>query len=318
MNENEYADLVEDALKFYELNVREVTFLVEETNLFYKVVAMGGQQYALKIFQEASSTLQDNLAESFLLQLIEENTELVIPRMISTIQGERILQVPFGDAGAVKRVALYEWIEGEDLDGQESEAYFERVGEITATMHKATRGIAIPAELSPKKWDQVFYYKGETAVYKEEQFAEFVSEEYIGVMDRAIPILNQRLQALYQMAKPQLIHGDLNPWNIRVHQGELRLLDFEEAMLALPVHDLAVHLYYYRNHGEWDYEKVKTALLKGYARILPLPDLTDEMLELLMTARRVNFLNYVLTILEDPREFIDRSLPRVKAYLSYE
>ncbi len=95
-------------------------------------------------------------------------------------------------------------------------------------------------------------------------------------------------------------------------------MDFEEAMLGLPVHDLAVHLYYYRNHREWDYENVKTALLKGYARILSLPDLTDETLELLMTARRVNFLNYVLTVLEDPRDFINRSLPRVKAYLSYE
>ena len=44
--------------------------------------------------------------------------------MILINQGERVLQVPIGDAGAVKRVALYEWIEGEDLDGQESKAYF--------------------------------------------------------------------------------------------------------------------------------------------------------------------------------------------------
>jgi len=42
----------------------------------------------------------------------------------------------------------------------------------------------------------------------------------------------------------------------------------------------------------------------------------DYDLELLMTARRLNSINYSLILFDDPRDFIDKNIMRVKEFIS--
>jgi len=63
-----------------------------------------------------------------------------------------------------KRVAVYTWIEGEDLDGNETPELFYKVGKIMAKLHLQTERIEIPDFITPKRRDKVFYYEGEKAV----------------------------------------------------------------------------------------------------------------------------------------------------------
>jgi Ser/Thr protein kinase RdoA (MazF antagonist) len=169
-----------------------------------------------------------------------------------------------------------------------------------------------------KVWDKVFYYKGEEAVYKKEEYQKFLSKEYHEEMDKIIPFLNKELSSYYEKYTDhiQFIHADLNPWNVKLYGSELRLLDFEEAMLGLPIHDFAIMLYYYDYDEAFDFELVKKLYFQGYERVRNLPVFTDYDLDLLMTSRRVNFLNYILQISEDPKSFIETSIPRVKDFIS--
>ena len=78
----------------------------------------------------------------------------------------------------------------------------------------------------PKKWDKVFYYRDETAVYKASKYQQFFTDEYHQVMDFIIPYLDKKLAAYYTHTAPQLLHADLNPYNIWTHQNTLRVIDF--------------------------------------------------------------------------------------------
>lgn len=303
------------ALSFYDIKVDKLDFLAEETNIFYKVVTEDGTKYALKIFQEESSTIEDNLAEVFFINTVRDNSDITVPSVIPSKENKYVLTLETEYFDIPKRVAIYTWVEGKDFDGMENDKRFYRLGQITAELHNATKDTIFPKGISPKKWDKVFYYRGEEPVYKEQQYQNFLDDNYHRVMDFIIPYLDKKLSEYYIGAKPQLIHADLNPWNVKMYKGEMRIIDFEEAMYGMPVHDFAIMLFYYRYDKNFDYENIKKHFFAGYASIRQLPEFTEFDLELLMTARRVNFLNYVLEIDDDPKEYCEKRIKRVEEFM---
>jgi Ser/Thr protein kinase RdoA (MazF antagonist) len=160
---------------------------------------------------------------------------------------------------------------------------------VTAKLHKATEGIVIPSNIHSKKWDKVFYYRDEVPVYREDKYQQFVDQEYHEVMDYIIPYLDKKLQNYYITASAQLIHADLNPYNVWTYKDEIRVIDFEEAMYGLPVHDFAISLFYYKYDDKFDYPKVYDLLFEGYKKERKLPEFSERDIELFITARRVNF-----------------------------
>ena len=79
---------------------------------------------------------------------------------------------------------------------------------------------------------------------------------------------------------------------------------------------IAIILFYYRYSEKFSYESVKKELLEGYGTIREVPDFSAFDLELLMTARTVNFLNYALLVYVDPKtDYFEKALPRVKKFM---
>ncbi|PCH91671.1 MAG: hypothetical protein COB85_08855 [Bacteroidetes bacterium] len=315
MELNDLKKIAELALEKYEIESVAMDFLTEETNVFFKVIDSNNNVYALKIYQEESSTLDDNQAELFLLDAVKKNSDLFVPEVFLDNSGKGIVNVQLDAGSSKKRVALFKWIEGIDFFGNETIKHFQGLGKMLAKLHMATLDIVIPKNINPKKWDKVFYYRGEKSVYKQNEFRSIISAEYINTMDFIIPYLNERLANFYRKDNPQLLHADLNPWNIKLHENELRLLDYEEALLGYPIHDFAIMLYYYRDSKQFRYNDIKKSLFSGYSIVCTVPTFSNFDLELLMTARRVNFLNYVLTQDGNSKKYIEINLPKVTTFM---
>ncbi|WP_240838136.1 phosphotransferase enzyme family protein [Acidaminobacter sp. JC074] len=313
MELNKYRDIALSAINMYDFKSSQIEFLVEETNVIYKVHTKEGD-YALKIFEEASSCLEDNKAEAYFLDLVDKKTNLSFPKLVKNKEGCSVTSVYCDSEDIYKRIMIYKWMAGKDHDKRESIRSFETLGETLAKLHEATFGEALH-DLKPKRWNKVFFYKDEVAVYHKIKYENFIDKELKRLLDKIIPILNESLDKIYCMYDSQLIHGDLNPWNIKVSEDDLFLIDYEEAMLGCPLHDLATLLYYYTHHNKWSYDEVKDAFIRGYHRLREF-DFNDDLIEDLIIARRVNFINYVLIIRENPRDFINKSVPLLKAYLN--
>jgi Ser/Thr protein kinase RdoA (MazF antagonist) len=73
-------------------------------------------------------------------------------------------------------------------------------------------------------------------------------------------------------------------------------------MWGAPVQDIAITLSYGRSRP--DYGELRQAFREGYERRRTWPVEFDGQLELLMAARRVMFVNYVLRTDPEPEEFI--------------
>lgn len=303
------------SLEQYAIQPTTVDFFIEETNVFYSVYC-SEERYMLKIFEEASSDIHDNLAEVYFINQVAEKTDIVVPQVLPNKKGEDITFVLDEATGETRRTALYTFIEGEPLYQHETTEWFHKLGQTTATLHNLSESLVLPNHLHPKRWDKVFYYHDEVAVYHKEQYDQYFTKEDRNLLDRFIPYLNKELNDLYKDRISFIIHGDLNPWNVFIHEDSIRLIDFEEAMDALEVHDLAILLFYYRYDNNFNYQEVKEAVFKGYKTVRNLPHITDYQLDMLIMARTTNFINYVLLIWEDPKEYITSRLDRIREFLS--
>jgi len=313
-----YLELANLALEQYDIEPISLEFLMEATNVFF-LVHTADKNYVLKIFQEDSSSINDNLTEHFMIGAIKEKSNVMTPMVIENKDGSTITKITYGNHRGYKRVAVYEYFEGIPIDGTETLETFIEVGKVMAKMHLATENLQFPEHINPKRWDKVFYFENEHAVYHKSRYAKYITKQMKDELDELVIFLNERLNHFYETMTPRLIHGNLNPWNIQRFLGGLIVYDFEEVMLAYPVMDIAIFLYYYRYNENFVFDDILAAFLKGYSEYRPIPRALDEKnLEIIMIARRINILNYILTIRKDPSEYIELSYPKIKEYyLSY-
>lgn len=304
--------IIEEGLKHYDLEVQSLTFLEEATNVFYKLVDKKGHKYAVKVYQELSSNLDDALIEMHFLSMVGENTDIVVPKAYGNTFGDYVTVVNTRYDEIPKRVAVYEWMDGVDIDEKEEVEHFVEIGKIMAKLHAYAKNHKIPKDFKPKKIDKVLYYAGDDYFYKMDKYKDKVSKKVKKQLDFMIPYLDERMSKLYE-SDTFLIHGDFNPFNIKLHKGSIRLLDFEDTSLGNEVHDIAIFLFYYRYDEK--YLEYKDAFLEGYRSIRPVT-IDEADVEMLMVARRINFMNYILAIQDDVEDYLNRNYKRVEDYLN--
>lgn len=304
---------MKEGLGAYDIEVKSMTFLTEATNVFYKIVAQNNEVYVMKLYEELSSNLEDSLVETHFLDLVKEKTSIHVPEVVPNRYDEKITILEKACENYPKRMIVYKWLPGKDYDGHESLTYFKEIGKVMGELHLLTNKYIMPGNLQPKKMNQVFYYAGDAPFYLEDKHKAFVTPRYMKVMETLKPILDRDLNHLYENNKPILIHGDFNPYNIRVKENKVHLLDFEDASLAFPVHDIAILFYYYRSDEK--FLAYKNAFYEGYKSIRPDEILHEATIEMIMAARDLNFLNYILEVSDNPADYIERNLTRLEAYM---
>lgn len=166
-----------------------------------------------------------------------------------------------------------------------------------------------------KKWDRVFYFRDEIPVYNDKAYRDKTDETYKNLMNKWVAFLDQQLPELYKKDTCQLLHGDLHAGNIKNNGRELVVYDFEDFIFGTPLHDLSIFFFYYQFDKRFVFSDVIRWTLSGYRSIKSLAPINFQDIQLLMTARRVNFMNYILKINEAPQEYIARNIPRIVDFI---
>ena len=311
--------IVEKALESYDLDVASIDFLADHTNTLFKITAADGTKYAFRIYTDGENTLVENTAEVFWLSALVRDTHLNIPKPIPNKDGQTILVINLPGVPPDQRCQLMSWIPGkamaETKGALNTENYF-KYGQASAQLHNHAESLnPLPGGISAKKWDQVFYYPEEPVVYNNPAYGHIFSAERAALLDKVIAKANLLLSEMYtKRGTPMLIHGDLHYFNVHVHQNELYLIDFEDLNLGYDTQDVAITLYYGRDHE--DAELLRQAFKKGYTTLRPWPIESEEQLQTLIIARMIMFANYVGHRLpeEDGKKYLDGWFKDIQAY----
>ncbi len=308
--------IVLKALEQYDLRVKWVKFLTIETNTMFQIQSEDGDRFVLRIYSDEETTLQENQAEMFWLAALKRDTDLKVTEPIARRNGKYITVVSVPGVPGERRCALFKWIPGRPLESYLSSENYYKYGQTLAKLHNHASTLKpLPSNIRPKKWDKVFYYPDEPVVYNVPEYSHLFPPRRIELLKKVIERANEVFKKLFTDKDGQiLIHGDLHYWNVHFHRGELYVIDFEDINLGYSVQDVAVTLYYGRHHE--GYKEWKAAFKQGYSNLRKWPVESERIIETLMAARSVMFINYVARIDPSPGEYINQRCEELAYFLN--
>jgi Ser/Thr protein kinase RdoA (MazF antagonist) len=283
--------LARQALLAWPIDVAVLKPLAIHTNALFRVDAIDGARYALRVCDPGQHDENDYHVELSWMAALARDTNLRIARPMAARDGSYFNEASAAGVPQPRCCMLFGWVPGRAMADSPTPDQWSQLGEALARLHMHAAQFKLEPGLSPMRWDKTFYYVHEPVVVFEPGHADLFSAEQVALIQARAAQVDALLADWWQVRTPHLIHCDLHNDNVHVHRGQLWLLDFEDLLLGFPEQDLAVALYRSRFRDEYHMQNV-AALRAGYERISPWPPLFDAHAQTLFDARTLMFVNY--------------------------
>ena len=257
------------ALAQYPIEVRRADLIGTDTNLIYRVVALDGARYILRLAFPGWRTAENAESEVLWLDALARETDISVPKIIRTRAGEAIFTFPDDDGNPHRRAVLMTYLPGILLGKRLTEPNLIKMGELFGKLH--LHGKTCPAGFASQTFNR-YMSRGEPDVL----FAEGQREAFTDHQREVVNRMRTRVEAAYTALDPadlRVIHCDLWHDNIKLYKGELAPFDFEDTILGYRIHDLAMALLdLAEDAGVARYEELLPIFRAGYECHLPWPD----------------------------------------------
>lgn len=212
-----------------------------------------------------------------------------VPAPIPTVSGNLLAEL---DEGQIATVVT--WVEGAPIGeggvalagtATDQAALFHKVGVELATLHNLTDEMILPDGFTRHRWD-IDGLLGDTPFWGRFWESPALSEDERNLILRARAVAHDMATAyLEDGADFGLIHADALRENIFAHEGQLTLIDFDDAGFGFRLYDLAVMMT--QNEDEPAAEAIRNAAIAGYRSLRQLSDQAEALLPMFVMIRRM-------------------------------
>ena len=289
------------ALERWAIRDADLNVIKMRENAVFRVDTPAGERVALRIHRHnyhSDAGLRSELQWMTAL----DDAGIEVPRVIPS-KAQRLFEtVQCDPVPEPRQVDLFRWIEGEQLgasgeglaaDEQALRAAFSTMGELCARVHNQSAAWELPAGFQRHAWDAEGLTGGQPfwGRFWELQALTVAQRQ---LMQDARARVHAELSGLPKSAECySLIHADLTPENVMVHDGRVQIIDFDDAGFGWHLFEIATALYFHRTEPYFD--SVKDAMIEGYRAHRHLPDEMLERLPTFMMARGFTYLGWVHT-----------------------
>lgn len=285
-----------EVLRAWPLRVTRLRLLYHGYNTTFRVDTEDGSRFALRLNVNSHKTAPELRAEMAWIDALARDTEVSVPVPQRTIDGHLTTEVWVPSLGRSLPAALFAWLSGPNVEERATPVHLRAAGQAMARLHTHAERWSLPSGASLPASDELFMH-GRQYLHVEHSL---LTPERRAVLQQVIPRVQQEFAAVFGSSTPHVLHADLHLANMKWYRGRLSVFDFDDCVIGVPAHDLAVSTYYLRPRQE-----LVDALFEGYSDLRPLPDVSTERFEALLVGRNVLLLNELLgTASADFREML--------------
>ncbi|MCK8463984.1 phosphotransferase [Aliiroseovarius sp. S1339] len=244
-----------------------------------------------------------------------------VPAPIPTLSGDTV-----ADLGAGQIATVVTWVDGAPigeggvpLTGSKAEqvALYRKVGGELATLHNLTDQMTLPDGFDRHRWD-IPGLLGDTPFWGKFWESPALSDEDRALVLRARAVAHNIATAFAKDgADFGLIHADALRENIFVHNGDLTLIDFDDAGFGFRIYDLAVMMT--QNEDEPAADAIRDAAIAGYRAHRAFSDQAEALLPMFIMMRRFASMGWAVprNPAESPavREYAEKAVRAARAFL---
>ncbi len=281
----ELATLASVFLTKYDLTPKTVEMINHGYNSTLGIVTEDGEKFALRTNVNSPRSDANLRAEIAWMRALSAEGSISLPRPVPASNGD-LISYQWSDAiGRTMPAILFSWLEGREVnDLQEFGEPLVSAGRLMADLHRLGRDFQLPQGAALKTFDDVLWGFNDHLRTSEGP----LRQEDRNLFTTALSKISDIVARLYASTPSQIIHADIHGGNLMWHNKTLSVFDFDDCGIGLPIQDLGVSLYYFREPEN------RANLLKGYTQVADLPPHEDGDFEALFLQRRLQLLNYLL------------------------
>jgi Ser/Thr protein kinase RdoA (MazF antagonist) len=279
-------EVAERALRQYDLpRNASVQLVCLSENETYKVEAPSGQRWALRIQRPGYQSRNTLASEIAWLVALRRDGVVATPVPIAGLNGEWVQTVRIEQAES-RNVVLFAWEKGAqptiDMDLRQC---FRSLGEIAAKMHDHSSRWTRPVAFERFTWDFEATL-GNVARWGSWRDGLGMDSVRIELFERTAELIRSRL-AVYGTAPDRfgLVHGDLRLANLLLHEGEVKVVDFDDCGFSWYMYDVAAVVSFYEHLPV--VPGLIQHLLEGYRTVRAVSHAEEEEIPTFLMLRRL-------------------------------
>jgi len=259
-----------EALKAFPVKSAQVELVSLSENVTFRVTDNDtGAKYVLRLHRPGYQTLDRlNSERVWTAALATVGIATQIPLLSNTGQHFHLVNIP--EAGEQRFAGMTQWVEGTLLSDhlgagaslEDRQHCFRQIGVLAAKIHNQSSEWTIPPDF------QRPHYDSNGLLGEDPLWGRFWQHPSLTATERALLLRTRgQIRDVLQAYPPTtatygLIHADLDPDNILVHEDRVTLIDFDDAGYGWHLYELAAALL--SEIGEPDFLNICEALLAGY------------------------------------------------------
>ena len=227
--------------------------------------------------------------------------------MLRAHNGDYLVPIKlWGDSDFLELHAVaFEFCNGsEPKVGKDLIAWFEKLGKITAEMHKQSLGWRRPEGFVRKVWN-FNTLVGENGYWGDWREAPALSYTDMEVIKEALTIANKRLRKYHNRERYGLIHADIRLSNLLINENDMIVIDYDDCGFCWYMYDFAAAISFYEL--DENVPELQNAWLKGYSTVKEVSQEEIDEIQTFIFLRRVLLLAWLTSHSDTPtaEEFTD-------------
>lgn len=279
--------LAESALPLWGLGGATLQMINHSENTTYRVTpAGGGAPVILRVHRPGYHTVNGIRSELAWMRALQSEGGVHTPQAIPGKDGKDIQSVAHPSLSGPRNCVLFAFIDGaEPQQDHDLTEPFKQLGEVTARTHLHSMRWQRPDFFERTIWD-FEHSLGQDPNWGPWSEGPDMNAARMPLLKRLVAAMEQRL-ARYGQSKDRygLIHADFRLANLLIHQGDIRVIDFDDCGLGWFLYDAGTAVSFFEHKPE--VPGLIDAWCEGYRRVRPLSKEDEAELPTFVMLRRM-------------------------------
>ncbi len=225
------------------------------------------------------------------LMALRRDTDIVVPEVLAAKDGSLVQTFAASGLEQPRHAAVYSFLAGTEPPEDRLGPGFERLGEISARMHRHAQSWSPPADFARCSWTPEVILD-DRLNWGPWQAGYAVEGPVLALLTRLDETVRKRLAALpTDRGRFGLIHADLRLANLLVEGERTAIIDFDDCGFGWYLYDLATALSFLEARP--DAPELVDAWLSGYRQVADVPTAVEREIPSLVMLRRLQLIGWV-------------------------
>jgi Ser/Thr protein kinase RdoA (MazF antagonist) len=245
-----------------------VTLLTVSENATFALRDPGGRELVLRVHRVGYSSAEEIRSELAWMSALRRDGVIETAAAVPGADGQYVQVLPSRADGPPRFAVAFERLPGTEPDSRDAARWFERLGELTALMHRHTQSWPLPEGFQRKRLD-FDAMVGPQGFWGPWRSGVGLDQAGVVILEKVLDVIRRRLERFGQDTDVfGLVHADLRLANLLVDGTHLRIIDFDDCGFSWYLYDFATSISFIEH--EPIVPDLLHAWVRGYCRQLPL------------------------------------------------